>query len=263
MKQILEKLKSICICAILLSVLFSNNLLLAESLSPEKTFAKANDFYKKGEYDNAIQVYEEILSKGNKSSEIYFNLANSYYRTNKIAFAILNYERALKLSPDDEDIKFNLNVSNLKIIDKINPVPKFFVYQWLDDISRVMSGAKWGTVAIVSFWICCISFAAFLYFYSPFVKKLTFAIGTMMFFFTVAFWYIASTAANIEYYKSTAIITSPSVYIKSSPDNKSTDLFILHEGAKVSILEHNGTWKRIKLADGNQGWVDASGIEQI
>ena len=60
-----------------------------------------------------------------------------------------------------------------------------------------------------------------------------------------------------------AIIFSPSVYVKSSPDKTSTDLFILHEGTKVKLLDEVGPWKKIRISDGNVGWLENKTIEII
>ena len=60
-----------------------------------------------------------------------------------------------------------------------------------------------------------------------------------------------------------AIILSPSVYVKSSPDEKGNDLFILHEGTKVSLQDQVGNWQEIRLANGTVGWVTLNVLEAI
>src|SRR4051812_4383220 len=96
----------------------------------QSLFNKGNTFYQKEEYDKAIEQYDKLLKQGYESSELYYNLGNSYYKTGNIPSSILNYERALKLSPSDEDIILNLKLANLKIIDKIEPLPQLFYIQW-------------------------------------------------------------------------------------------------------------------------------------
>ena len=60
-----------------------------------------------------------------------------------------------------------------------------------------------------------------------------------------------------------AIISSPLVNGKSSPDNSGTDLFVLHEGTKVSIEDEVGEWLEIRLSDGNIGWVQVNSLNII
>ena len=57
---------------------------------------------------------------------------------------------------------------------------------------------------------------------------------------------------------------APVVSVKSSPSAEtSTDLFILHEGTKVVILDEVGDWRNIELADGRQGWMLSRDMEII
>ena len=51
--------------------------------------------------------------------------------------------------------------------------------------------------------------------------------------------------------------------ISSSPDEKGTDLFMLHEGTKVSLIGKEGDWMEIRLSDGNEGWAELRHIEII
>ena len=54
------------------------------------------------------------------------------------------------------------------------------------------------------------------------------------------------------------------VSVKSAPANSGTDLFILHEGTRVEIVDSQmKDWKQVKVADGKQGWVPARSITVI
>ena len=63
--------------------------------------------------------------------------------------------------------------------------------------------------------------------------------------------------------RSHAIVFAPTVTVKSSPDASGTDLFILHEGTKVSVKSTLGDWSEIALEDGNVGWMPTKDIEII
>src|SRR5947209_3472912 len=106
------------------------NISLLFGQTNKELFYKANDFYQKRDYENAAKNYESITKQGYESAEVYYNLGNCYYKTNNIPLAILNYERAIKLAPGDEDIDMNLKIANLKIIDKIEPLPPLFFKNW-------------------------------------------------------------------------------------------------------------------------------------
>ena len=73
------------------------------------TKAEGDSAYIRNDYASAIQIYENLLKKG-EAAEVYYNLGNSYYKADDIARAILNYERALLLEPGNADIRANLEI---------------------------------------------------------------------------------------------------------------------------------------------------------
>ena len=125
----------------------------ASQFDAVREFNNANQLFIKGNYAQAAEKYEELLSNNYKSSNVYFNLGNAYFRMDKIPEAIINFERAKRLSPADEDIDFNLNIANLKIVDKIEPVPEFFVYSWLGIVSRFFSSSGWAMLTVILIWV--------------------------------------------------------------------------------------------------------------
>ena len=61
-----------------------------------------------------------------------------------------------------------------------------------------------------------------------------------------------------------AIVMRPVVSVKSSPSAEaSQDLFVLHEGTKVKVLDTVGRWNNVELADGRQGWIRTDEITVI
>jgi magnesium-transporting ATPase (P-type) len=84
----------------------------------------------------------------------------------------------------------------------------------------------------------------------------------LFFWLAVAFIIISGATYIFAYHQNKnvydnewAIILSPSITIKGSPDSSGTDLFQLHEGTKVKIIDQLGEWKEIRLSDGNIGWL--------
>ena len=62
--------------------------------------------------------------------------------------------------------------------------------------------------------------------------------------------------------KDSAIVMAPVSSVKSSPSS-GKDLFVIHEGTKVKVLDNVGDWLNISLADGRQGWIESSALEVI
>ena len=63
--------------------------------------------------------------------------------------------------------------------------------------------------------------------------------------------------------RTSAVVLRDAVAVKSSPDQNSTDLFILHEGTKVEISDRLNGWCEITIADGKKGWMECSTFETI
>jgi len=233
------------------------------AFSQKNAVKQANDLYARGEYADAAKQYEKILSKDGVAPEIYFNLGNAYYKSNEIGRSILNYERAIRLSSSFDDAKVNLELAQLKVVDNIVPSPTFFIGRWIQNLIKLLSSNQWLFISFGVFLFCLIS--AFLFIFGPSrsLRKISFNLAIVLLgisFFSLAFAGIRK-AQMVNH--SEAIVMSGVISVKSSPDKSGTDLFQLHEGAKVSIKSTLGNWTEIKLSNGGIGWVEKSNIEQI
>ena len=231
------------------------------SLSAQ-AFQKAEEAYINGNYDEAINLYEEALSEG-ESSELYYNLGNAYYKKDEIASAILNYERALLLAPGNGDIRFNLEMSKTKLTDRIEPIETFFLVKWYHDLQDVQSSNGWAKTGVLFFvlLIACL----FLFFFSKVTvfRKISFFAG-LVFIVVILFTNIfAFNQKNKLSQKKYAIVFEPAVTVKSSPRPDGKELFVIHEGIKVYIKSTLNDWGEIELEDGNVGWIPLSMIERI
>ena len=223
----------------------------------------ANRHYADGEFSQAIALYQEVLNSQKVSAEVYYNLGNSQYKSGKYTQAIINYERALLLAPDDDDIRFNLSLANRHIQDAISPLPRMFLVRWWENISNNFSVDEWGKISVISFILVLLLTAIFIFNRSSAIKKLTFWIGILMILATVISYNVAAQQENRLTNQRNAIVTQPSITVKSSPSEGGTDLFLIHEGLKVQIKNQLGSWIEIRLADGNQGWLPDSSVEKI
>ena len=229
----------------------------------ESLFELANQKYADGSFEEAISSYEEILATGHSSAALYYNLGNAYYKTNQVTRAILNYERALLLSPGDEDIKYNLDIANQLVADKINSLPEFFLTKWFKQIRTGMSADSWALTSIASFAITALFALLFFFLRNRAVRKLSLA-ATVLFLIISGTTLVFGSLQHKQFSeRNTAIIFSPSVTAKSSPDQGGTDLFVLHEGVKVWITDQLNDWVEIQLADGNKAWIREDDLERI
>ena len=225
--------------------------------------SNANKEYSKGQYNNAIELYKKIIKSGFGSFDLYYNLASSYFKVNNYPSSILFYEKANKIKPNDENVIYNLKVVNNKIVDKIENVPLFFLKRWWTAAINLFPSDTWAVFSIISFLLFFIIAAIYLLVNSVVYRKSSFYLGVLSLVFTIFFMVMASQQKAFADSNSEAIIFTPTVSVKSSPDDTSTDIFVIHEGTKVKITDNVGDWYEIKIANGSVGWMKASGLEKI
>jgi tetratricopeptide (TPR) repeat protein len=229
----------------------------------KEIIAKANQAYTQGFYANAIEFYKSIISSGYESVDLYYNLGNACYKQNDFTSAILYYEKARKLDPGNEDVNFNLKLANSKITDKIEPIPELFYKRWINKLIESFSVDKWSKFGIV--FLCLALLACLFYVISTtlVIRKAGFWVGICFLLISLFSFLFAWQSYNEVMNKKEAIVFAPTVTIKSSPDEKSVDLFVLHEGSKVELIDNIGAWYEIRIANGSVGWLSLTAFEKI
>jgi len=227
-------------------------------------FEKANALYAKNQYKQAADIYNEILKAGYQSAALYFNLGNAHYKQGEVPEAILYYEKAHRLAPGDDDINFNIRLANSKTVDKIDEVPEFFLSRWWNGFILSFSADKLATTAIIFMLIGSAFLIWYFFAIAGGVKK--FAFFSSVVFFFVAIGAVVIATSQLSYFDNNkqGIVFTPSVNVKTSPADAVSTAFVLHEGTKVNVLGSNGGgWLKIKLANGNEGWIKAADVKEI
>lgn len=228
-------------------------LLGAFSAFSQDAFVEGNEKYVEEHYKTALKSYESLVDSVNRSSEVYYNLGNAYYKTKQIGKAIWAYESALKIDPKNEDAKFNLEFANLQTADKIEQ-PKPALTEWL---KRLLFGPQINLWAYIS--IACsfgLSLMILLFFMTKSRRRRNISLmggmtlALLLIFSTVTAYFHKSSILN----HTEGIIISEQANVRLSPLEKANVTFELHEGAKVKLLDENGTWLQIEVG-GNSGWV--------
>lgn len=245
--------------------LFTLTVLLSFGLFAQNgaLFDKANALYNEGKYAEAVDAYTQILDSGVHSSELYYNLANAHYKLNNIAPSIYFYEKALQLSPNDVDIKDNMAFAQNMTIDDIDAIPETGIAKLIHTLTNYLSFDGWAKATVVFVFAFVILFLMYYFAYSSLKKRLAFmtSIASLaLFCITLA---LAFHSYNLEQKDKPAIVFASESKIKSEPNSRSEELFRLHEGTKVQILDTINNWKKIKLSDGKTGWVLEDDIKPL
>ncbi|WP_448698671.1 tetratricopeptide repeat protein [Mucilaginibacter sp. AW1-3] len=248
---------------IYLALLFALPLLGFGKDNEQALFEQGNTQYAKANYKAAAESYQKILNDGYQSKAVYFNLGNAYYKLGDIPSALLYYEKARKLAPGDDDINFNIQFANLKTTDKIDDAPQLFLVNWWHSIILVASVNTLSTFSILFLLAGFGLLAYYLFARSISRKKASFYSGIVIIIFGLLSIFIASRQSAYFESHHEAIVFSPSVTAKSGPDNNAKNLFVIHDGTKVTIVENNSGWIKIRLLNGSEGWINLSDAKEI
>jgi len=227
------------------------------SFSVEALFNKANDLYSQENYTDAISIYDSILTLGLESSELYYNLGNCHYKQQNWSNAIWHYEKSLKLHSNNKTLK-NLELAKLKIIDNIELIPELFYKIWWRYFITIFSTKIWQFLAILSVWTILIFQLTSQFKESKKGKNLAF-----LSFIALTLFFVTHSSYNNNYEKKEAIIFSSTIIVNSAPTTNSSDLFSLHSGSKVLIIDNIGDWINIRIANGNEGWIKQTEVKEL
>ena len=230
----------------------------------DSLWSKGVQAYTDGRWSECTESLKALESVGVVSPELYYNLGNAYFKSGDYPHAILYYERTLKISPSFEDARINLDFANSLIRDKIDAVPEFVLKSWARKVCYLMPSDFWALISIVLFAAALALFLVFRLGASRGLRRTGFYCSIVALILSASSFGMAQWQRNSYLRADGAIVMKPVASVKSSPSRDSSkDLFVLHEGTKVTVLDTVGEWKNISLSDGRQGWIEESDMEMI
>ncbi|KAF2514621.1 tetratricopeptide repeat protein [Flavobacterium foetidum] len=239
-------------------------LLISQVFFAQGRFESANALYQKGKYEEAVQVYENIIKEDKlESAELYFNLANSYYKLNKVAPSIYNYEKALVLKPNDPETLNNLKFAKKLTIDEIKEVPKVGFAKLIQNFTSIYDYNTWAKISVGIAFAFLLAFIGYYFSQLALVKRIYF-VGMFILLIALAISVSAGMSEKSHFDNDRpAIVFSEMSEVRSEPQKAGSAVILLHEGAKVYVKETMGSWKKVELTDGTEGWIDSSTIKEV
>lgn len=236
---------------------------LVAQVTPESKFTTGTELYSEGKYSEALDIWLEIYDTGLRSSELNYNIASAYFKLNNIPGSILFYERALLLDPANEDSRYNLQIARTMVVDKFVEIPELFFISWFNFISLILNTNLWAGLSVACFVIFLLSFSIYIYSSRYRQKVIGFWLALVFLLLSISSLSFSLRNRSLVLNNREAIIFSPAINGKSSPDESGTDLFVLHEGTKVTVEDEVGGWYEIRLSDGNKGWVPSDCLRKL
>lgn len=258
--HVILKFKKVLILGLIL--LFSSFFVNAQE-SSETLFSKANTAYNESDYSKAVKFYEQIIENGQHSAELYYNLGNAYYRLSKVAESIYFFEKAKLLAPENQDIQVNSSFANNMTIDAIEPLPQSQLAQIKNKIFEFLSVDSWSKITLGFLWIFAVLLLVYFFVQTVSLKRNFFFLSIVcLFLFIGSFSVTFSKNADLKQ-NQYAILFSKQINTWSEPNQQGDLLFTLHEGTKVQVLDSLAEWKKIRIANGSEGWLRNASLRNL
>ncbi len=254
--------KAALMLAVLLAIPASG--LSARTQSADSLWNAGVSAYEAGDWQAACRSWMAVEEMGLESPELYNNIGNAFFKDRQTAMAVVYYSRALKLDPSFSDAEHNLEFASSFTQDRIEEVPEFFLKSWLGKVGGILSSDGWAVAFFIFLALALAGAVLFLLSSGAGLRRTGFFTGIV--FLVLSIVCLAfSFAGKADYFRQDgAVVVTPVVSVKSSPSEGSAkDLFILHEGSRVKVIDSVGDWMNVELSDGRQGWMRASELEII
>lgn len=224
---------------------------------------RANQLYQEEQIEEAIKAYKDILNRGYVSDALYYNLGNSYFRIGQLGYSILYYEKGLKISPNDEDINYNLSIVKARTVDRIEEVPKLFIVEWWELLITSISITAWSLIVIFLFILFLLFLALYFTSKTGKMQRFGFLFGSINFAFLLVAVILLISSVDREMSTDFGVLVEVEAAAKQSPDDRSNDVFVIHEGLKFQVEDKVNNWSKIRLSDGKIGWLPNYSFEII
>ncbi len=219
----------------------------------DNLFEQANQAYSRGEYRQAINLYQETAAEQGVSGSLLYNLANSYAAAGQVGRAVLNYERALRLAPGNSDIQANLEQVRKDAGLYRDDTP---LYERLADL---LEADQWLMLSGAAFLLLSILTLAV-----NLNKKIPAGPARLMITGTLLLILITLPPALLRYQAwNDGVVTGGDVKLLISPFPEAASSGTIKEGRLVRPKKTHGSYVLVQDATGRKGWISEDSFERI
>lgn len=228
----------------------------------DAAWTRGNEAYLKGDYQAAVAAYQQIDRDGIVSADLCYNLGVAHFRLGNLGRAVWAFERAIALEPDDEDARFNLQQARKLLArraeDKIEGAER--EPTWMRIVTLLpTSAATW--LFVIVYWT---AFALLLLrrraaedARAPLSAAAGLAFGAAALAGVLLLGHVVLDRIPF------GIVLPDAVAVKEGADANYRTSFEIHAGLKVRLLEQDGEWTRVRLANGLEGWVREQDVGRL
>jgi tetratricopeptide (TPR) repeat protein len=235
---------------------------IVQAQTAQEYLADGNSAYNEGNYTNAIDQYNLVLSMEMHSAALYFNLGNAHYKLGNVAESIFYFEKAKQLAPQDKEIENNSLFAKNMTLDSIEILPKTQLKTLSDKVLSIFTLDQWALFSIILLWLSIFFFVFYRISKKIELKRILFVLGVLfllLFSVTIGLTETKNSQEKIKY----GIIFSEEIQIWGEPNERADILFLLHQGTSVEVIDELEGWSKIRLANGSEGWIKNQGIRLL
>jgi hypothetical protein len=223
--------------------------------------AEANREYEAGQYEQAASLYEALIREGVDDGIVHYNLGNAYFKMQDLGRAIAHYRRAQRLLPRDPDVAANLALARAQTVDRLDSETPGTAATWIEQLLVGWLSLQEAAGVALTLWVLlCVSIGAVILWSRRVFWR---AMLGCMIMLTLLGVLSLGLHGYQEEARVSAVVAAKQVQVNSGPGPDYLEVFVLHAGAEVELLEERGGWARVALPGDLQGWLPAQVLAKI
>jgi tetratricopeptide (TPR) repeat protein len=221
-------------------------------------FREGNAHYQAGDFAAAADAYADALKHGYDAPALHYNLANAELKRGRVGRAIYEYRRTLRLDPRYEDARANLDYARSLAVDVPPPAADPWILRAFIAIENAVPVREALRVSAGAYWATCLLLA--LSWLVPVRRRVARIAAVVCGSVLVLALASALLGAVRDRPGDEGVVLDREVAVRTGPDETSTVLFSLHEGAEVEVQRRNDPWVEVRISDELRGWVPAESV---
>ncbi len=213
-------------------------------------FEAANKLYFEGKFNDAANGYEKIIQTGETSPALWYDLGNAWFKAGQLGHAIAAYRQAESSLPRDPDVRANLQFARSQVQGP-SYVPNR-LQRWLNRVTL----DEWALMTSIALWL---TFGLLIIMeFKPALARsirtllIVLGCGTLAFAACLYMSWSDSRAGPV------AVVIAKDAVVRAGPLDESRNVFVVHDGAELLVLDHKDDWAQVRASAGQTGWVKIS-----
>ncbi len=221
-------------------------------------FGKAGLAYKKGDYREAVSLYERVRREGWESGPLYYNLANSYFKAGDLGRAVLNYERARLLMPRDSDLRANDRYARSLVQATASGGSPTLGNRLIQAYPGLLTSEETVNVLFAVFVLAGLVHLTAMHY--PSAQTICRRTGMLL---VIIFLVFLGGFVAVTYSQAKAAVILTAVQSRFEPRDQATVHFDLAPGQRVRMISREGGWVKVERPDRKKGWIPAETVAAI